>query len=312
MGTVYRRVKNNLIGNLMIKIRDAIERQEEKKAENENAAFKELKSYINTNGVEFDDKVYEAFLKPIQEKLQTSTIDEYDDNVSVNFVKQISNIIANGLKNIPDQRVKVGKTTYVIEYQMSPTLHGLTTVIANVKWNENGKIKKTQMQFTNVGTKSGSEALANYANGLAKLNKDVWENAATEFLSLGLDGVGRLQKEKKVGEFCANLLDALTDDAMADAFASKLGGNVKEFVVNEGKGFFKNSAKKGLAELVEQTLPNGKEIVKAVNKLQELKNDLDKLEKNGKIYNSETNANEKLVAAYWSMSDVVKNMISQF
>ena len=308
----YRRVKNNLIGNLMIKIRDAIERQEEKKAENENAAFKELKSYINTNGVEFDDKVYEAFLKPIQEKLQTSTIDEYDDNVSVNFVKQISNIIANGLKNIPDQRVKVGKTTYVIEYQMSPTLHGLTTVIANVKWNENGKIKKTQMQFTNVGTKSGSEALANYANGLAKLNKDVWENAATEFLSLGLDGVGRLQKEKKVGEFCANLLDALTDDAMADAFASKLGGNVKEFVVNEGKGFFKNSAKKGLAELVEQTLPNGKEIVKAVNKLQELKNDLDKLEKNGKIYNSETNANEKLVAAYWSMSDVVKNMISQF
>ncbi len=305
----FASIEKDLFNKIIESLQSAQDNLDRSKTSYESAAFEELKSYINCD-TEFDDKVYEVFLEPIREKLIASNIEEYDSEVSVNFVNIISNMIDSGLKNISDKKVRVGGITYTIHYDMSPTLHGLTTVIATVSWKENGEKKSTTMTLTNVGTENGAEALASYANGLAQLNKDVWENAAMELVSFGLDDLVKQPtkvKEKKIVEFCTNLIEAVTDDAVAEQFADNLGGKTKELIISEGKGLVEgifDSSANGVAKVLKKTLPNGDELVKTINKYQELKREYQK-------YSNASNANEQLASAYWGISSVINGMISE-
>lgn len=309
--------KNKIITEIIIdKLREAKNAKEKENEVAQQEAFEELKSYIKlSDNTTLDDKIYKAFLDPIVEILKNSKISEYDSKVSHGFVKQLGNAIFNGLQTISDQTVRVGKTTYTIHYDMNYAQQGLTTVIATIKWKEGGATKSTQMTLTNIGTKNGAKALAEYSYGLAKLNKDVWMNAATEFVSVGLAGItdGKtLVANKKATEIAKKLVIALSDDAVAEAFAAEIGGATQSLIHNEGKNYLFNTAKYRLKKLIKEYVPGGKDIVQLAESLGNLEKELKTYEHNIDVYKNNPNKINKTTAAYWTISNNVDNLISKF
>lgn len=302
----YDKQKEHLIQKIMNEFKDAQSKYQAQKEANKKAGFNELKSYIKTtDGTIFDDRVYEAFLKPIREKMESANLDAYDAEVGINFVQQIADMIGNGIVHTEDQKVKVNGVTYTIHYDLDYSLHKMTTVIATVSWREGKANKSTTMTLTNVNTKNGVKALENYANGLSKLNKDAWENAASEFLSCGLSEKTSGVREKKIKDICTKLLNALDDDRAAEAFANDMGGSTQQYIIDEGKGIFKNHAKKGVEKFVKKIFASADEITQAVDQLHAL----EQLKDDCSTYSSaDASANKKL-NAYWNASNVLTNMI---
>lgn len=307
--------KKRIVDSLAEKLIEAKKAKENEDVAAKQQAYETLKSYITLSpNVNLDEKVYEAFLKPISEKIEASKVNEYDSKVSFNFVKEIGGALFDGLKHIPDQTVKVGNKVYSIHYDMDYTYQGLASVIATVTWKEGKTTKSTKMVLTNVNTKDGAKALTEYSYGLAKLNKDVWVNAATELISVGLKdikGNGKtLVEAKKTKEFSEKLLNALSDDALAEAFAVDIGGATKDVVVNEGKNFLWNTASKRFEKLIEKQIPGGSDVIELAHGLQKLEKEFDAYNENMSTYQNDPNQVNKINAAYWGVSQMVNNMVS--
>lgn len=310
----YNSTKEAFLNKLAQQLEDAKRNQENSDAIAKQQAYETLKSYVKlSDDVSLDEKVYEAFLGPISEKLEASKISEYDSKVSINFVKEIGGALYNGLKHIPDQTVQVGGKTYTIHYELDYIHQNMANVVATVTWKEGKTTKSTQMTLTNVNTKDGAKALAEYTYGLARLNKDVWTNAATELISVGLKDIptnaSKTVKAKKLTEFGKKLINALSDDALAEAFATDIGGATEKLIVNEGKNFFKDTAKNRLNKLIEKEIPGGSDIIKIAQGLQQLEQELDNYAKNGGVIQNSPNQVDKAASAYWTISETVNKMI---
>ena len=311
----YEITRKRIMDSLAEKLIEAKKAMDNEEVAAKQNAYEKLKSYITLSpSVNLDEKVYEAFLKPISEKIKASKINEYDSNISFNFVKEIGGALLNGLKKIPDQTVKVGNKVYSIHYDMDYTYQGLTSVIATVTWKEGKTTKSTRMVLTNVNKKDGAKALAEYSYGLAKLNKDVWVNAATELVSVGLKDIKGNSKAlvatKKIEAFSEKLLNALSDDALAEAFAVDIGGATKDVVVNEGKNVLWNTASKRFEKLIEKQIPGGSDIIELAHGLQKLEKEFDTYNNSISTYQNDPNQVNKINAAYWGVSQMVNNMIS--
>ena len=312
----YKAKEERITEIIIDKLKEAKNTQENEDTVAQQKAFEELKSYIKvSNKATFDDKVYEAFLNPLVEILRDSKIREYDSKVSYDFVKQIGNAIFSGLQTIPDQTVRVDNKIYTIHYNINYAHQGLATVIATVEWKEGGTTKSTQMTLSNINTKNGAKALTEYSYGLAKLNKDVWLNAATEFVSVGLDGITSrktLVANKKAMEVARKLVGALSDDALAEAFAAEIGDATRNLVHNEGQNYLFNTAKSRLKKLIEEYVPGGKDIVQLAESLRDLEKEIKNYEHYIDVYKNDPNKLNRINAAYWTMSNNVDNMISKF
>ena len=277
------------------------------KPESTEKTLNNLKNYTSlTDKVVLHNEVYKAFLLPIAESISKADIKKYDSKVGTKFTLEICKMIANGIKSLPKQIVKVNRDTYEIEYDINLALYGLGTSSATIK--KNGAYY-TQILFTNVGTQDGVKALCDYASALGILSKDTVENAAFELITYGLKDIlhysGALEL-KNIKQFGQGLTDAILSDYFAKQFAVNAGGKVKEYILEKGESM----AKTQLIGLIENYIPNGKIIVETAKKINELENKKIEYEKYLKVYHESHDIVKKIEAEYWLASEAISKLLS--
>ena len=284
----------------------------------EMEGLEELKKNIKlTNNVKLDDDMYMAFLEPLKNKISDTIIKKYDSKVGINFVFDISNMLYTGLEKVKDRKVTSGGKVYTLKYDMSWSVHGILVASATLYDYKNSEV--THMTLTNLDTEEGAKNLAQYATGLAILNKDVEENATYEVMKEVFKEItndrktaSKLAKTLKFGQEITNAM--LTDEA-AKNFAEDRGGELKDLIDKKGQGFLINTARNCVRGIVEKYVPNGKNIVKAVDQIDKINKTITKysnIYKTYNSYNSKTSADElkKAELEFNSYSEVLSKIFS--
>lgn len=284
----------------------------------EMEGLEELKKNIKlTKNVKLDDDIYMAFLEPLKNKISDTIIKKYDSKVGINFVFDISNMLHTGLEKVKDRKVTSGGKVYTLKYDMSWSVHGILVVSATLYDYKNSEI--TKMTLTNLDTEEGARNLAQYATGLAILNKEVQENAVYEvtkevFKDIIKDNkvASKLAKTLKFGQEITNAM--LTDEA-AKKFAATRGGALQELVNSKGQGWLINSARNCVRGMIAKYIPNGQNIVKAVDQVDKINKTVTKysdMYKNYNSYNSKTSTDElkKMELEFNSYSEALSKILS--
>lgn len=284
----------------------------------EMEGLEELKKNIKlSRNVKLDDDIYMAFLEPLKNKISDTIIKKYDSKVGINFVSDISNMLYTGLEKIKDRKVTSGGKVYTLKYDMSWSVHGILVASATLYDYKNTEV--TKMTLTNLDTEEGARNLAQYATGLAILNKEVQENAVYEvtkevFKDIIKDNkvASKLAKTLKFGQEITNAM--LTDEA-AKKFAAARGGALQELVNSKGQGWLINTARNCVRGIVEKYVPNGKNIVKAVDQIDKINKTITKynnIYKSYNSYNSKTSADElkKMELEFNSYSEALSKILS--
>lgn len=280
----------------------------------EMEGLEELKKNIKlSRNVKLDDDIYMAFLEPLKNKISDTIIKKYDSKVGINFVSDISNMLYTGLEKIKDRKVTSGGKVYTLKYDMSWSVHGILVASATLYDYKNSEV--TKMILTNLDTEEGAKNLAKYAIGLAILNKEVEENATYEVMKEVFKEItndrktaSKLAKTLKFGQEITNAM--LTDEA-AKNFAEDRGGALKELIDKKGH----NTAQNCVRGIVEKYVPNGKNIVKAVDQIDKINKTITKysnIYKNYNAYNSKTSADElkKMELEFNSYSEALSKILS--
>lgn len=284
----------------------------------EMEGLEELKKNIKlTKNVKLDDDIYIAFLEPLKNKISDTIIKKYDSKVGINFVFDISNMLYTGLEKVKDRKVTSGGKVYTLKYDMSWSVHGILVASATLYDYKNSEV--TKMTLTNLDTEEGAKNLAQYATGLAILNKEVQENAVYEvtkevFKDIIKDNkvASKLAKTLKFGQEITNAM--LTDEA-AKKFAATRGGALQELVNSKGQGWLINSARNCVRGMIAKYIPNGQNIVKAVDQVDKINKTVTKycdMYKNYNSYNSKTSADElkKMELEFNSYSEALSKILS--
>lgn len=289
-----------------------------KQSKYEMEGLEELKKNIKlTRNVKLDDDIYMAFLEPLKNKISDTIIKKYDSKVGVNFVFDISNMLYTGLEKVKDRKVTSSGKVYTLKYDMSWAAHGILVASATLYDYKNSEV--TKMTLTNLDTEEGAKNLAQYATGLAILNKEVQENAVYEvtkevFKDIIKDNkvASKLAKTLKFGQEITNAM--LTDEA-AKKFAAARGGALQELVNSKGQGWLINTARNCVRGMIAKYIPNGQNIVKAVDQVDKINKTVTRysnIYKNYNSYNSKTSADElkKMELEFNSYSEALSKILS--
>lgn len=284
----------------------------------EMEGLEELKKNIKlSRNVKLDDDIYMAFLGPLKNKISDTIIKKYDSKVGINFVFDISNMLYTGLEKVKDRKVTSGGKVYTLKYDMSWSVHRILVASATLYDYKNSEV--TKMTLTNLDTEEGARNLAQYATGLAILNKEVQENAVYEvtkevFKDIIKDNkvASKLAKTLKFGQEITNAM--LTDEA-AKKFAATRGGALQELVNSKGQGWLINSARNCVRGMIAKYIPNGQNIVKAVDQVDKINKTVTKysdMYKNYNSYNSKTSTDElkKMELEFNSYSEALSKILS--
>lgn len=284
----------------------------------EMEGLEELKKNINlTNNVKLDDDIYMAFLEPLKKKISDTIIKKYDSKVGINFVFDISNMLYTGLEKVKDRKVTSGGKVYTLKYDMSWSVNGILAASATLYDYKNSEV--THMTLTNLDTEEGAKNLAQYATGLAILNKEVEEKAVYEVMKEVFKDIIKDSKTAtkiaKTLKFGQELTSAMLQDEAAKKFAADRGGAVQELINNKGQGWIINTARNCVRGIVEKYVPNGKNIVKAVDQIDKINKTITKysnIYKTYNSYNSKTPADElkKAELEFNSYSDALSKIFS--
>ena len=284
----------------------------------EMEGLEELKKNINlTNNVKLDDDIYMAFLEPLKKKISDTIIKKYDSKVGINFVSDISNMLYTGLEKVKDRKVTSGGKVYTLKYDMSWSVHGILVASATLYDYKNSEV--THMTLTNLDTEEGAKNLAQYATGLAILNKEVEEKAVYEVMKEVFKDIIKDSKTAtkiaKTLKFGQELTSAMLQDEAAKKFAADRGGAVQELINNKGQGWIINTARNCVRGIVEKYVPNGKNIVKAVDQIDKINKTITKysnIYKTYNSYNSKTSADElkKAELEFNSYSEALSKIFS--
>ena len=281
-------------------------------------AIYQLKKNIKlTKNVKLDDDIYMAFLEPLKNKISDTIIKKYDSKVGINFVFDISNMLHTGLEKVKDRKVTSGGKVYTLKYDMSWSVHGILVASATLYDYKNSEV--TKMILTNLDTEEGAKNLAQYATGLSILNKEVEENATYEVMKEVFKEItndrktaSKLAKTLKFGQEITNAM--LTDEA-AKKFAATRGGALQELVNSKGQGWLINSARNCVRGIIAKYIPNGQNIVKAVDQVDKINKTVTKysdMYKNYNSYNSKTSTDElkKMELEFNSYSEALSKILS--
>ena len=284
----------------------------------EMEGLEELKKNIKlTKNVKLDDDIYMAFLEPLKNKISDTIIKKYDSKVGINFVFDISNMLHTGLEKVKDRKVTSGGKVYTLKYDMSWSVHGILVASATLYDYKNSEV--TKMILTNLDTEEGAKNLAQYATGLSILNKEVEENATYEVMKEVFKEItndrktaSKLAKTLKFGQEITNAM--LTDEA-AKKFAATRGGALQELVNSKGQGWLINSARNCVRGMIAKYIPNGQNIVKAVDQVDKINKTITKysdMYKNYNSYNSKTSTDElkKMELEFNSYSEALSKILS--
>lgn len=280
----------------------------------EMEGLEELKKNIKlTKNVKLDDDIYMAFLEPLKNKISDTIIKKYDSKVGINFVFDISNILSTGLEKVKDRKVTSGGKVYTLKYDMSWSVHGILVASATLYDYKNSEV--TKMTLTNLDTEEGAKNLAQYATGLAILNKEVEENAIYEVMKEVFKEItndrNTASKLTKTLKFGQEITSAMLTDEAAKNFAKDRGEALKELIYKKGQGHIFNTARNCVRGIVEKYVPNGKNIVKAVDQIDKINKTITKysnIYKTYNSYNSKTSADE-LKKWNWNLILIVKHLV---
>lgn len=289
-----------------------------KQAKYEMEGLEELKKNIKlTNNVKLDDDIYMAFLEPLKKKISDTIIKKYDSKVGINFVFDISNMLYTGLEKVKDRKVTSGGKVYTLKYDMSWAVHGILVASATLYDYKNSEV--TKMTLTNLDTEEGAKNLAQYATGLAILNKEVEENAIYEVMKEVFKEItndrNTASKLTKTLKFGQEITSAMLTDEAAKNFAKDRGEALKELIDKKGQGHIFNTARNCVRGIVEKYVPNGKNIVKAVDQIDKINKTITKysnIYKTYNSYNSKTSADElkKMELEFNSYSEALSKIFS--
>lgn len=284
----------------------------------EMEGLEELKKNIKlTKNVKLDDDIYMAFLEPLKNKISDTIIKKYDSKVGINFVSDISNILYTGLEKVKDRKVTSGGKVYTLKYDMSWSVHGILVASATLYDYKNSEV--TKMTLTNLDTEEGAKNLAQYATGLAILNKEVEENAIYEVMKEVFKEItndrNTASKLTKTLKFGQEITSAMLTDEAAKNFAKDRGEALKELIDKKGQGHIFNTARNCVRGIVEKYVPNGKNIVKAVDQIDKINKTITKysnIYKTYNSYNSKTSADElkKMELEFNSYSEALSKILS--
>ena len=230
--------------------------------------LKNLENQVTITGYEGNvpDEVLEAFAKAVLNTLNDAKIEKYETNTD-KLTLQIYNQIKDGVKNI-SQTITIGSTTYTVNCTILAQSYGHLGVQAswaNVTWRD--KKNKTYFAYivSNSTDESMKKALASYCAVLAQLNKDIWKDFLTNYVTggwkiAGLNDVKELD-DKTVSKFfdhSEKLIQVICGDKKAKKiFVNDASGNLKEKLSKMTKRQFRKFIKKNV--------PMGDEIVKAAD-----------------------------------------------
>lgn len=284
----------------------------------EMEGLEELKKNIKlTKNVKLDDDIYMAFLEPLKNKISDTIIKKYDSKVGINFVFDISNMLYTGLEKVKDRKVTSGGKVYTLKYDMSWSVHGILVASATLYDYKNTEV--TKMTLTNLDTEEGARNLAQYATGLAILNKEVEENAIYEVMKEVFKEItndrNTASKLTKTLKFGQEITSAMLTDEAAKNFAKDHGEALKELIDKKGQGHIFNTARNCVRGIVEKYVPNGKNIVKAVDQIDKINKTITKysnIYKTYNSYNSKTSADElkKMELEFNSYSEALSKILS--
>lgn len=221
-----------------------------------------VKNVIRATVGSVPDKVYEVFALAIIEALNGSKIDKYESEMP-KLVEQIYNQLKNGHLN-GETDVIVDNVTYHVTFEDITAMNGLFYGFANV--TQNGRLI-ARLTAENYSTADGAKALAEYCAALAQLNTDVWKDFMAYYVSdfATLTGFNITKENARTFlDRTEKVIKALCDKKAADSLIQEMGEAAKK----KFTGWIFETSDKKLRKFIEETLPNGKIIIKNVDTLQ--------------------------------------------
>ena len=230
--------------------------------------LKNLGNQVTITGYDgtVSDEVLEAFAKAVLNTMNDAKIDEYETNTN-KLTLQIYNQIKDGVKII-SQKITIGNTTYTVDCTILAQSYGSVGAQAswaNVTWKDKKNKPYSVYIVTNSTDESMKKALASYCTVLAQLNKGMWKDFLTKYVTGGwkLAGLNNVKKldDKTVSKFfdhSENLILVICGDKKA-----------KEFFVNDASGILKEQLSKmtktQFRKFIKKNVASGDKIVKAAD-----------------------------------------------
>lgn len=286
------------------KLQSKVETKSNEPANNADAARAKVKSMINVSSYWYkedanpSDELYDAFATAILEALDASDIEKYETNQN-KMVNQIYKQIKGGLVN-DEKTVAIDGVQYRVSYHiMAQSFMGIGAGVAyqDISWNVGSKQHNVILTWTSSA--DNNKALANYCAILAQLNKDLWTDFMSYYVSdaFKLMGITTVTKKDvdKVFAGAEKVIKALCNKDDADALVKEIGGKAEEKLKSGWTNAFKSFIKKNI--------PNGDKIVKAAERYKTAK---EKYEEFQKFLSSSDE--EKAAKAFSKFQDAYKKL----
>lgn len=202
--------------------------------------------------------------------IKDSNIDKYETNQN-KLANQIYAQIKGGLKS-GSKKIILGngskKITYTVNYTIfAQSFGGIGAQVswANVEWKDAKNKSYSVHIVANSKNENMKKALASYCAVLAQLNKDVWKEFLTKYITDGwkLAGLNTVKKldDKTVSKFFDRseklILTICGDQNAKKALANDAGNTLKEKLLKMSKAQFRN--------FIKNNIPDGDKIIAAAD-----------------------------------------------
>ena len=239
---------------------------------NEEQQLQELRNQLTITGYKgiLPNEVLEVFATSVLDALKDSNIDKYETN-QIKLANQVYNQIKGGSKS-GSKKIILGngskKITYTVNYKIlaqSFKGNGTQVSFANVEWKDAKNKSYSVHIVANSKNENMKKALASYCAVLAQLNKDVWKEFLTKYITDGwkLTGLNTVKKldDKTVSKFFDRseklILTICGDQNAKKALVNDAGNTLKEKLLKMSKTQFRN--------FIKNNIPDGDKIIAAAD-----------------------------------------------
>ena len=244
---------------------------------NERRQLEKLGNQLTVTGYkeELPDEVLEAFATSVLNTIKDSNIDKFETNQN-KLAKQIYKQIKGGIKS-GSEKIILGNGSKKITYTVSYTIfaqsfwgNGAQVSWANVKWKDTKNKSYSVHIVANSKSENMKLALSSYCAVLAQLNKDVWKEFLTKYITDGwkLAGLNTVKKldDKTVSNFF-NRSEKLILSVCGDQNAKKALANDAEKALKEK---LLKMTKKQFQNFIKNNISGGNEIILAADQYKKL------------------------------------------